>query len=201
MGDEYEGFNLKGDFMRILTASAFLILTTGAAQAQVSTDDSETFLATGIIAPMYGYPVGTLNSGSTPKVGETLQFEYTYDPSSNPTDVPGVVGPITSIAYSVNGSPFFPDNSSYQLFGSVYNFTLYTGNGAEISLASANGGSMLIYDVSGDGAYANLTNVKEIVPASAPEIDPAGLAGGLTLLVGGLLVIQSRQTRDRGSSV
>ena len=60
---------------------------------------------------------------------------------------------------------------------------------------------MLIYDVSGDGAYAKLSNIKEIIPASAPEIDPAGLAGGLTLLVGGLLVIQSRQTRDRGSSV
>ena len=186
--------------MRILTASAFLILTTGAVQAQISTD-SETFLATGIIAPMYGYPVGTLPSGSTPKVGETLQFEYTYDPSSNPTDIPGVVGPITSIAYSVNGSPFYSDNSSYQLFGSVYNFTLYPGNGAEISLNSANGGSMLIYDVSGDGAYAKLGNIKEIIPASAPEIDPAGLAGGLTLLVGGLLVIQSRQTRDRGGSV
>ena len=185
--------------MKILTASAFLILTTGAAQAQVSTDDSETFLATGIIAPMYGYPIGTLDSGATPKIGETLQFAYTYDPSSNPTDTPGVIGPITSIAYSVNGSPFYSDNSSYQIFGSVYNFTLYPGNGAEISLSPT---SMLVYDLSGAGAYANLTNIKEISPTSAPEIDPAGFAGGLTLLVGGLLVIQSRNSRDiRSSSV
>jgi hypothetical protein len=187
--------------MRILTASAFLILTTGAAQAQVSTDESETFLATGVIAPMYGYPIGTLDSGATPKVGETLQFEYTVDPSTNPTDIPGVLGPITAIAYSVNGAPFYSDLASYQLFGNDYNFTLYPGNGAEISLSSANG-SMLVYDLGGAGAYANITNIKEILPTSAPEIDSAGLAGGLTLLVGGLLVIQSRRSRDiRTSSV
>ena len=180
--------------MRILTASAFLILTTGAAQAQISTDDSETFLATGIIAPMYGYPIGTLDSGATPKVGETLQFEYTVGPGSFVTPFGLSDVGVTSIAYSIDGGAFYSDNASYQGYGGSSNFILYPGNGAEISLSPT---SMLVYDLSGAGAYANLANIKEISPTSAPEIDPAGLAGGLTLLVGGLLVIQSRQIRDK----
>jgi hypothetical protein len=226
----------KGDFVRILTASAFfLILATGAAQAQVTTDSSVTLLATGTVTPMYGYPIGTLDSGSTPKIGDTLQFEYTVDPSANPTQDPSMLGPITAIAYSLNGSPFFPDNG-YGTFsvaaGSGYNFTLFPGNGAEISLsidlgpgapariipgstvdtipnfglvAGAPPGSvttsMLVYDLSGAGAYANINSLKEIIPASAPEIDPAGLASGLTLLLGGLFVIQGRRTRDKSSSI
>jgi hypothetical protein len=38
---------------------------------------------------------------------------------------------------------------------------------------------MLVYDLSGAGAYANITSLKEIIPVSAPEIDPAGLASEL----------------------
>jgi hypothetical protein len=40
-------------------------------------------------------------------------------------------------------------------------------------------------------------SIKEITPVSAPEIDPAGLASGLTLLLGGLFVIQGRRTREK----
>jgi hypothetical protein len=60
---------------------------------------------------------------------------------------------------------------------------------------------MLVYDLSGAGAYANITNIKEILPASAPEIDPSGLVSGLTLLLGTLFVIQGRRTRDKNSIV
>jgi hypothetical protein len=220
--------------VRILTASAFLILAAGAAQAQVTTDGSVTLLATGIVTPMYGYPVGTL-AGSSPEVGDTLQFEYTVDPTVNPTQDPSTVGPITAIGYSLNGSPFVPDNGYGHISataGSAYNFTLFPGNGAEISLSILLGpgapagivpgstvntvpnfglvagappgsvtASMLVYDVNGDGAYANITSIKEISPASAPEIDPAGLASGLTLLLGSLCVIQDRKSRNKSSSV
>jgi hypothetical protein len=226
----------KGNFVRILTASAFLILAAGVAQAQGTTDGSVTLLATGTITPMYGYPIGTLDSGSSPKVGDTLQFEYTVDPSVNPTQDPSMNGPITAIGYSVNGSPFYPDNGYGHISvtaGSGYNFTLFPGSGAEISLsillgpgapagiipgstvntvpnfglvAGAPSGSvtasMLVYDLSGAGAYANITSIKEInQPTSAPEIDPAGLAGGLTLLLGSLCVIQDRRSRHGSSSV
>jgi hypothetical protein len=220
--------------MRILTTSAFLILATGAAHAQGTQEDSVTLLATGTVASMYGYPVGTLDSGSTPKVGDTLQFEYTVDPSVNPTQDPSMNGPITAIGYSLNGSPFFPDNGYGHInssAGSSYGFTLFPGSGAEISLSIALGAgapadiipgstvdtipnwglvagappgsvaaSMLVYDLSGAGAYANITDIKEILPASAPEIDPAGLASGLTLLLGGLFVIQGRRIPDKTAS-
>lgn len=221
--------------MRILAASAFLILATGAAQAQGTTDGSVTLLATGTITPMYGYPIGTLDSGSSPKTGDTLQFEYTVDPTVNPTQDPSMNGPITAIGYSVNGSPFYPDNGYGHInvsAGSGYNFTLFPGNGAEISLsillgagapagiipgstvntvpnfglvAGAPSGSvtasMLVYDLSGAGAYANITSIKEISPASAPEIDPSGLASGLTLLLGSLCVIRDRRSRHRSGGV
>jgi hypothetical protein len=59
--------------------------------------------------------------------------------------------------------------------------------------------SMLVYDLSGAGAYANITNIKEVLPASAPEIDPSGLASGLTLLLGSLFVIQGRRNHDKSS--
>jgi hypothetical protein len=215
--------------VKILSASAFLILATSAAQAQVTTNDSVTLLATGTISSMYGYPIGTLSSGSTPKLGDTLQFEYTVDPSVNPTQDPIMNGPITAIGYSINGSPFYPDNGYGHIdssAGNAYGFTLFPGSGAEITLSIALGpgapagiipgstvntipnwglvaeappgsvaASMLVYDLSGAGAYANITNIKEILPASAPEINPSGLASGLTLLLGSLLVIRGRRTR------
>jgi hypothetical protein len=158
-------FSQKGKFVRILTASAFLILATGAAQAQVTTDGSVTLLATGIVAPMYGYPIGTF-AGSAPEVGDTLQFEYTVDPTVNPTQNPSTDGPITAIGYSLNGSPFVPDNGYGHISataGSAYNFTLYPGNGAEISL------SILL----GRGAAAG------IIPGSAVNTVPNfGLVAG-----------------------
>jgi hypothetical protein len=224
-----KGFNQRG-IVKSLIASAFLVLATGAVQAQVATDDSVTLLATGTISSMYGYPIGTLGSGSTPKIGDTLQFEYTVDPSVNPNQDPSMNGPITAIGYSVNGSPFFPDNGYGHISASAglgYGFTLFPGNGAEISLSIALGAgapagiipgstvdtipnfglvagappgsftaSMLVYDLSGAGAYANITSLKEILPATAPEIDPAGLVSGSTLLLGGLIVIRGRRTRQ-----
>ena len=122
----------------------------------------------------------------------------------------------------------YPDNGYGHInssAGSGYGFTLFPGNGVEISLSIALGlgapagiipgstvdtipnwglvaeappgsvkASMLVYDLSGAGAYANITNIQEVRPASAPEIDPSGLASGLTLLLGSLFVTRGRRT-------
>ncbi|HET6205174.1 MAG TPA: hypothetical protein VFD98_00105 [Terracidiphilus sp.] len=51
---------------------------------------------------------------------------------------------------------------------------------------------MLIEDLSGDGAQANITDIVQVNPVtqSAPEIDPKSAAGGLALLLGGLAVLR-----------
>lgn len=213
--------------MRILAASAFLILAGGAARAQATTGSTVTLLATGTVASMYGYPVGTLSDGYSPKIGDTMQIEYTVDPLLPPPQVPNL-GPVVALSYSFNGLPFVSDVGYGNMgvsTGSGYNFTLYPGNGAEAELSIRLGpgapagiipssalntipnfalaagappgsvnASMLVYDVSGSGAYANITSIKEVgAVAAAPEIDPAGLAGGLTLLLGGIAVLRGRR--------
>jgi len=167
-------------------------LVAGAVQAA---DTDMTFLATGtVIQSPYGNP-----GWGTP--GDILQFQYTINPLINPEQDPSQLGPITSIAYSVNGGAFHPDNGwGYMSLGQDgYGFTLYPGNGAEISL-NMNTGIMLEYDNEGFGNYARVNSVQQIggtqaLTAQAPEIDPAGWVSGLTLLIGGLLVLRGQRVR------
>jgi hypothetical protein len=165
-----------------------------------------TLLVTGTVTPGYGYPVGTMGDGIAPQLGDTLQFKYTVDDTANPTQDPSQLGPIVSIGYSINGSEFQSDNG-WGVFSvtqdSDYIFTLYPGNGAEITLRivetpqappgviSSNDfetvpnwalvaqappgsvtGTMLVYDLSGAGAYATITNVENITPIEQAPAAP-----------------------------
>lgn len=216
--------------MRTLTTSAFLIFASVAAQAQVTTDTDVTLLATGTVVPYYSYPAGELD-GNQLKVGDTMQLEYTINPSI-PSTVNG--GPIVALSYSFNGAPFtnfygteFQDSVSVGAGGAggYYNFGLQPSHGEEVNLnvslgqgapvgiipssnlnvipnwslvAGAPPGSvtatMFIEDLAGDGAGANITSIREVGAASAPEIDPASLASGLTLLLGSLAVLQGKRS-------
>lgn len=222
--------------MRILTTSALLIFASVTAQAQVAPDTEVTLLATGTVVPyLDSYPVGSLG-GQQLKVGDTMQLEYTINPSI-PSTVDG--GPIVALSYSFNGAPFtdFYGTEFQDYAGAVaggaggsYDFGLQPSHGEEAYLnvllgqgapagiipssnlnvipnwslvAGAPPGSvtatMFIEDLLGDAAEANITSIKEVGAVSAPEIDPAGLASGLTLLLGGIAVLQDkRRTTSNG---
>ena len=161
---------------------ALLMLVAGVAQAD------DTFLVTGT---MTENPWGDPSMG---QAGQSLQFMYTVNPLVNPDEDPSQRGPITSLAYSINGGAFIPDNG----WGSVNlqddSFTLYPGSGSMISYDPSQG-KMFLYDHSLTAAYANVTSfqkmgVQGLQAAQAPEIDPRGLASGLMLLIGGLLVLR-----------
>jgi len=164
-------------------------LVAGAVQA-AQTD--ETFLVTGTVIEN---PFGDPGLG-TP--GQSLQFQYTFNPLADSQD-----NPITAISYSLNGGAFQSDWGWGG--GDANNFTLYPGNGAEISLNMSQG-TMLVYGNDGSGAYARVNNMQQMgvqsLTAQAPEIDPNGWVSGLTLLIGGLFVLRGRLLRhdlvDRG---
>jgi hypothetical protein len=191
-------------------------------------------LATGTVVPYAGsYPAGSLG-GQQLKVGDSMQLEYTINPSIPSTAVGGP-GPIVALSYSFNGAPFtdfygteFLDSVSVGAGGAggAYSLGLQPSHGQEVYLnvslgqgapagiipsnnldvipnwslvARAPPGSvtatMFIEDLAGDGAEANITCIKRVGGVSAPEIDPAGLAGGLTLLLGGIAVLQGKRRR------
>jgi hypothetical protein len=222
--------------VRILTISALLIFASVAARAQVTTDNEVTLLATGTVVPFLGnFPVGSLG-GQELKVGDTLQLEYTINPSI-PSTVNG--GPVVALSYSFNGAPFtnFFGTEFGDFAGAVaggaggsYGFELQPSHGTEVFLnvslgqgapagiipssnlnvipnwslvAGAPLGSVtataFIEDLTGSGAEADITNIKQVGAVSAPEIDPAGLVSGLTLLLGGIAVLQGkRRTPSNG---
>ena len=159
-------------------------LVAGAVQA-AQTD--ETFLVTGTI---------TENMWGAPETG-TLQFQYTIDPLLNPEQDPTQLGPITSMAYSINGGAFQPDNGWGTVDVNSGSFILYHGSGTQISY-DASHGTMVLFDHDLNGEIANVTSVErgggaQTFSAQAPEIDPAGWVSGLTLLIGGLLVLRGRR--------
>lgn len=158
-----------------------LLLISGSALAQ-----DQTFLVTGTI---------TQNMWGVPETG-MLQFQYTINPLINPEQDPSQRGPVTSVAFSVNGGAFQPDNGWGTVDIASGGFTLYPGSGAMISY-DARQGTMLVYDYSLNGEFANVTSVQQVsasLPSQAPEIDSKGWASGLTLLIGGLLVLRGRRS-------
>ena len=68
--------------------------------------------------------------------------------------------------------------------------------------AGSGSATMFLEDVGGFGGQANITNIQELSgPISAPEIDPSGLASGLTLLAGGLLGFHGRRRPDLAAEI
>lgn len=171
-----------------------LLMLVGVAQA-----DDLTFIATGTVNDPSWTPTHQhLN------VGDTMQLEYTIDPSNVRTVVDGMFegGPVIALSYSFNGSPFtnfygdtFADSATPD--GNSYSWDLQPSVGTEAYL-NISGGQMSLRDLNYNGGDANITNIQQIGNVQqAPEIDPRGLAGGLTLLIGGLLVLRGRSASPR----
>ena len=155
----------------------------------------------------------------------TPAFGQTYDFSAAPEACAACGGEFGSFDYNAGAITNFNWNyawSPQSVNGDTFSFVNPLGDTLIMSLytplggQSATGSDFLIYYAGGgDYGYCQGTGLCDQGPmvftaenkvsqfsAQAPEIDPAGWVSGLTLLIGGLLVLRGRLLRhdlvDRG---
>ena len=176
----------------IIKTGLWLMVGMGIAQA-----DDLTFIATGTI----NYPSAS-PTGQSLKIGDIMQLEYTIDPSMTRTAVNGIFegGPVVALSYSFNGSPFtdFYGNvyaDEAHVDGNSYSWDLQPSHGTE-AYVNVSTGQMALRNINLDGGQADITDIKQLSPMSAPEIESTSAASALTLLLGGLAVLRGRREKN-----
>jgi hypothetical protein len=95
---------------------------------------------------------------------------------------------------------FIQPSGNYGCYSVLNNgFSDSGGYTQETSIQSSNSVGISKILIGGDGDVSNISTIK-YTTVSAPEIDPTSVTGGLSLLLGGLLVLRGRRPMKLGSA-
>jgi hypothetical protein len=141
------------------------------------------------VPPTYNITSGTLNlngttlvlEGEIPQIGINSETALLTVHFAGPLTAQSIAGPGPNLSVS------FPNAASLILSPKLMADLGFTG---KITDASAGGG---IFATGSNGSYTGFDGETDVQFTRAPELDPASVASGLTLLLGALAVLRGRR--------